>query len=121
MRERAYEKRVSGKQPLEYRFNPWTNNDIFSLYALSSTKEECEKTTYSAAMEQLCMAMLKAFARFVAVISELDTYFRILATAGILSAQICQKHYISILIIYTTFLSEICPEEFIYFVLSQVF
>ncbi|XP_028393115.1 protein phosphatase 1 regulatory subunit 21-like [Dendronephthya gigantea] len=51
-------------------------------YQTLCTKEECEKTTYSAAMEQLCSAMLRAFGRFVAVINELDTYFRVLASAG---------------------------------------
>ena len=35
-------------------------------------------------MERLSLAMLEAFAKFVAVISELDTYFRLLASAGTL-------------------------------------
>ena len=35
-------------------------------------------------MEQLSLAMLKVFAKFVAVISELDTYFRLLVSAGTL-------------------------------------
>ncbi|CAB4011346.1 Hypothetical predicted protein, partial [Paramuricea clavata] len=51
-------------------------------YQTLCTKEECSKPTYSASMEQLSLAMLKAFAKFVAVISELDTYFRLLASAG---------------------------------------
>lgn len=33
-------------------------------------------------MEDLSLAMLKAFAKFVTVITELDNYFRVLASAG---------------------------------------
>ena len=51
-------------------------------YQTLCTKEECSKSTYSASMEQLSLAMLKAFAKFVSVVSELDTYFRLLASAG---------------------------------------
>ena len=55
-----------------------------SKFFYFSTKEECSKSTYSASMEQLSLAMLKAFAKFVSVVSELDTYFRLLASAGII-------------------------------------
>lgn len=56
-----------------------TNVDTFLNY---STKEECSKSTCSSSMEKLSMAILNDFAKFVAVISELDTYLRLLASAG---------------------------------------
>ncbi|XP_046859324.1 protein phosphatase 1 regulatory subunit 21-like [Xenia sp. Carnegie-2017] len=54
---------------------------IFSYQSLS-TKEECSKSTCSSSMEKLSMAILHEFSKFVAVISELDTYLRLLASAG---------------------------------------
>ena len=53
-----------------------------SIIHVFSTKEECLKSTYSASMEQLSLSMLDEFTKFVTAIAEMDTYIRLLASAG---------------------------------------
>lgn len=74
---------ASGFQEFSEAFHKYSNylQKILPYHTLS-TKEECLKSTYSASMEQLSLSMLDEFTKFVTAIAEMDTYIRLLASAG---------------------------------------